>query len=104
MSAKPLSWLAVLLFLTGIGLVQTRHEHRLAYARLQAQEIEHDQLVDQWRQLLTEENLWGFPHRIEKDATDALSMKKPESDDVIYLDLSRPDASSSALASSQEAP
>ena len=79
-------------------MVQVRHQHRLAYTSLQAQELRHDQLVDEWGQLLTEENLWAFPHRIEKDAKAGLAMKKPSTEDVIYVDLENEPRDSNSIA------
>ena len=82
--------LAACLFLTAITVVKVRHQHRLANVDFQAQKKQHDFLVDEWGQLLTEENLWSFPHRIEKDARAQLAMKKPGSEDIVYLDLDSP--------------
>ncbi len=90
MHANSVYFLAALLFFTAISVVKVRHEHRLAYTDLQAQKRQHDVLVDEWGQLLTEENTFAFPHRIEKEARSQLSMKKPDADDIVYLDLDNP--------------
>ena len=89
MHLRAILVLALLLFVTSFYIVKTRHDHRLAYNRLQQTEARHDQLVDEWGQLLTEMNLWSFPHRIEKDAAEQLDMQKPVAQDVIYIDLER---------------
>lgn len=85
--------LAGMLFFTAMMVVKVRHQHRLAYVDMQAQKYEHDFLVDEWGQLLTEVNTYSFPHRIEKDARAQLAMKKPSSDEIVYLDLDHPSQS-----------
>lgn len=95
MRASAAYWLAAFLFVTGLGLVHARHEHRLAYAELLDLELQNDALVDEWAQLLTEENVWAFPHRIEKDAKQNLAMKSPDAGEVVYIDLASPPQSES---------
>ena len=100
MHKRAIIVLVLLLFLTSFYIVNVRHEHRLAYSRLHQSEIVHDELIDEWGQLLTEINLWAFPHRIEKDATDLLEMQKPAGDEVIYIDLQREPVSGVLVQSS----
>lgn len=104
MRINPTYVLAGLLFFTAIMVVSVRHQHRLAYVDMQAQKGLHDQLVDEWGQLLTEVNTYSFPHRIEKDARAQLAMKKPSSDEIVYLDLDHPNQSSELPLAVREAP
>ena len=75
------------LVVTAVFIVNVRHQHRIAYLAFQAEESRRDALNDQWGQLLIEENLYAFPHRIEKHATELLSMRAPKKDDVEYVGL-----------------
>ncbi|MEO0369453.1 MAG: cell division protein FtsL [Pseudomonadota bacterium] len=103
MHNKAVWGLTLAVFITALSVVKVRHEHRLAYVEFQAAQQNNDALVDEWSQLLTEENLWSFPHRIEKDAQSQLSMRKPEPDEMKYVDLSeeslRLDSATAARAS-----
>jgi cell division protein FtsL len=74
------------LLVTALFTVYVRHQHRIAYTAFQAEESRRDALNDEWGQLLIEENLWAFPHRIEKDATTQLAMRLPEVDEVIFVE------------------
>lgn len=70
---------------TALFVVNARHQHRIAYLSFQAEESRRDALNDEWGQLLIEENLWAFPHRIERDATKLLSMRAPVKGDVEFI-------------------
>ena len=73
--------------LTALSMVYIRHQHRIAYSVFQLEETRRDTLNDEWGKLLIEENLWAFPHRIEKDATQRLAMRAPKSADIAYVGL-----------------
>jgi cell division protein FtsL len=72
---------------TALFTVYVRHQHRIAYSDFQARETQRDALNDEWGKLLIEENLWAFPHRIEKDAADLLSMRAPKASEVEFVGL-----------------
>ena len=73
--------------LTALSTVYVRHQHRISYSAFQIEETRRDTLNDEWGKLLIEENLWAFPHRIEKDATQRLAMRAPQSKDIEYVGL-----------------
>lgn len=73
--------------ITALFVVNVRHQHRIAYSSFQAEEARRDALNDEWGQLLIEENLWSFPHRIERDASRLLSMRAPGKEDMRYVGL-----------------
>ena len=80
-------WLLVTcVFITALSVVYVRHQHRIAYVSLNAEESRRDALNDEWGQLLIEENLWAFPHRIEKDASKQLSMRAPKTGEIVFVD------------------
>lgn len=74
-----------LLFLTAIFSIYTRHQHRVEYVRFTDEISERDDLSIEWNQLLVEESLWSFPHRVEKDATRSLAMKVPGANEIVLL-------------------
>ena len=81
-------WLLVCsVLLSALFVVTVRHQHRIAYTVYQAEESRRDALRDEWGQLLIEENLWAFPHRIEKDAIDLLSMRAPVAEETEFIGL-----------------
>lgn len=73
--------------ITALSVVTVRHQHRIAYSEYQAEEARRDALNDEWGQLLIEENLWAFPHRIEKDAIELLAMRLPDSSETEFIGL-----------------
>ncbi len=79
-------FLVTSLVVTALSLIYVRHQHRIAYTSLHAEELRRDALNDEWGQLLIEENLWAFPHRIERDASKQLSMRAPDNDEVVFVE------------------
>ena len=72
-------------FVTSLAIVYTRHQHRLQYVEFNSAVETRDALNIEWNQLLVEESLWSFPHRVEKDAARSLSMVMPAAEDIIVL-------------------
>ncbi len=68
-------------------VVNVRHQHRISYTLYQAEETRRDALNDEWGQLLIEESTWAFPHRIEKDAIEILSMRAPVAEETEFVGL-----------------
>lgn len=79
-------FLVTSLVISALFTVYVRHQHRIAYTVYQAEESRRDALNDEWGQLLIEENLWAFPHRIEKDASSQLDMRLPKVDEVVFVE------------------
>lgn len=80
-------FLVTSLVITSLTIVYVRHQHRIAYSSFQLEQDRRDDLNDEWGQLLIEENLWAFPHRIEKDASQRLSMRAPDNKEVQFVGL-----------------
>jgi len=80
-------FLATAVLVSALFVVKYRHEHRVSYLTYRAEQERRDNLNDEWGQLLIEENLWSFPHRIEKDAKERLSMRTPTFEETHYLTL-----------------
>lgn len=73
--------------ISALFVVNVRHQHRIAYSSFQTSEDKRDALNDEWGQLLIEENLWSFQHRIERDAAKLLSMRAPDKTDIRYIGI-----------------
>jgi len=79
-------FLVVSVVVTALFVVNVRHQHRLAYLSFQTEESRRDDLNDEWGQLLIESNVWASAQRVEKDASEQLSMRAPEKGEVQYID------------------
>jgi len=71
--------------ISALFVVNTRHQHRLAYLAFQTEETKRDDLNDEWGQLLVESNVWASAQRVEKDASKHLSMRAPAKGEVKYV-------------------
>ena len=87
MRDSVMGFLLFSLIATALSVVYVRHQHRIAYLAFQAEEQRRDALADEWGQLLIEENLWSFPHRIEKDATQLLAMRAPQGEEMRFVEM-----------------
>ena len=74
--------LMVLVLISSISVVYLRHQNRVTFVALHQAGQERDQLNVEWGQLLIEESLWSFPHRVEKDAVSQLGMKMPKPENI----------------------
>lgn len=77
--------LAVLVVVSGLAAISVRHQHRLMFNALQAQQQQRDRLNTQWHQLLLEQSTWSFQHFVEQKARDRLDMQFPESIDRLVV-------------------
>ena len=69
--------LTVAVLSTAVAVVETTHQCRLQYARLQDLQSREWNLQENWSRLLLEESTWAAPHRVEKVAREELSMHPP---------------------------
>lgn len=74
--------LVVAAVLSGIALVQSRHEHRQLFAELNRLEAQRDELNIEFGRLQLEQATWGETFRIERVAREQLGMRSPEPADV----------------------
>ncbi len=77
---------ALVCVLSSIALVYTKHESRKLFVELEALTHERDQLNIEWGQLQIEQSTWATHARIEKVATDDLSLSRPLSTDVYVIE------------------
>lgn len=78
--------LAVLVLLSGFANILVRHQHRLMFNALQAQQQQRDRLNTEWQQLLLEQSTWSFQHFVESKARDKLDMVFPQSIDRLVVE------------------
>ena len=79
------SALALLLLLSALALVMSRHYNRVAFGELQTAQGARDDLSMVYGQLQLELGAWGSYGRIEKLARERLGMNRPESGDIVLI-------------------
>ena len=89
--SRPQSFLltfvfAVVCVLSAIALVYTKHESRKLFVELEALTQERDELNIEWGQLQIEQSTWAQHARIEKVATDDLSLVRPAAADIYVIE------------------
>ena len=77
---------ALVCVLSSIALVYTKHESRKLFVELEALTHERDQLNIEWGQLQIEQSTWATHARIEKVATEDLSLSRPMSTEVYVIE------------------
>jgi len=77
---------AVVCVLTSMALVYTKHESRKLFVELEGHTHERDDLNIEWGQLQIEQSTWATHARIERVATDDLSLVRPESTDIYVIE------------------
>lgn len=77
--------LAALVVVSGFAAVFVRHQHRMMFNALQAEQHQRDRLNAEWQQLLLEQSTWSFRHFVEQKARDRLEMVYPESVDPLVV-------------------
>ncbi|WP_406671930.1 cell division protein FtsL [Natronospira sp.] len=76
----------MLLLLSAISLVWTRHEGRVLFVELQALEAERDELNVDWGRLQLEQSAGATKGRIERLARDELEMRRPVDVEVVLVE------------------
>jgi cell division protein FtsL len=77
---------AVVCVLTSMALVYTKHESRKLFIELEGHTHERDDLNIEWGQLQIEQSTWATHARIERVATDDLSLVRPEATDIYVIE------------------
>ena len=71
---------------TGFAVVLTRHESRKVFVELQVLEGERDELNIEWGQLQIEQSTWATHARIERVATEELSLARPKPTEIYVIE------------------
>lgn len=77
---------AVVCVLSSMALVYTKHESRKLFVELEALTHVSDELNIEWGQLQIEQSTWATHARIEKVATDDLSLSRPETSEIYVIE------------------
>jgi len=77
---------AVVCVLSSIALVYTKHESRKLFVELEGLTHERDELNIEWGQLQIEQSTWATHARIERVATDDLSLARPASSEIYVIE------------------
>ncbi len=90
-AAKRQPFLLVVVFalvcvLSSIALIYTKHESRKLFVELEALTHQRDELNIEWGQLQIEQSTWATHARIEKVATDDLSLVRPTSAEIFVIE------------------
>lgn len=77
--------LSILIFVSSIGIIYSKHSSRQLFAQLQALQSQRDELHVEWSQLLLEQGTWATDIRVERVAREHLNMVVPLPDTVVVL-------------------
>ncbi len=77
---------ALVCVLSAMALVYTKHESRKLFVELEALTHERDDLNIEWGQLQIEQSTWAQHARIEKVATEDLSLTRPENTEIFVIE------------------
>lgn len=77
--------MAVVCMLSAMALVFTKHESRKLFVELEGLTHLRDELNIEWGQLQIEQSTWATHARIERVATDELSLVRPEASEIYII-------------------
>jgi cell division protein FtsL len=77
---------ALVCVLSSMALVYTKHESRKLFVQLEDLTHERDDLNIEWGQLQIEQSTWATHARIERVATDDLSLMRPEATEIYVIE------------------
>ncbi len=77
---------AVVCVTSALALVYTRHEARRLFIELEQLTQERDELNIEWGQLQIEQSTWAQHARIERVATEDLSLARPAAADIFVIE------------------
>lgn len=77
---------AVVCVMSAIALIYTKHESRKLFVELEALTTERDELNIEWGQLQIEQSTWATHARIERVATEELSLVRPKPTKIYVIE------------------
>jgi len=77
---------ALVCVLSALALVYTKHESRKLFVELEALTQQRDELNIEWGQLQIEQSTWATHARIERVATEDLSLMRPETSEIYVIE------------------
>ena len=77
---------AVVCVMSAMALIYTKHESRKLFVELEALTMERDELNIEWGQLQIEQSTWATHARIERVATEELSLARPKPTEIYVIE------------------
>lgn len=77
--------LTVLVLLSAVAVIETKHESRKRFVELQTLEKERDRMNVEWGRLQLEQGTWASNSRVEEIASKQLQMKMPETESTVII-------------------
>ena len=77
---------AVVCVMSAIALIYAKHESRKLFLELEALTTERDELNIEWGQLQIEQSTWATHARIERVATEELSLVRPKPTKIYVIE------------------
>jgi cell division protein FtsL len=77
---------AVVCVVSAMALVYTRHESRKLFIELEQLTTNRDELNIEWGQLQIEQSTWATHARIERVATEELSLTRPVATEIFVIE------------------
>lgn len=77
---------AIVCVMSAMALIYTKHESRKLFVELEQLTSERDELNIEWGQLQIEQSTWATHGRIEKVATEQLSLVRPKSTEIYVIE------------------
>ena len=77
---------AVVCVMSAIALIYAKHESRKLFVELEALTTERDELNIEWGQLQIEQSTWATNARIERVATEELSLVRPKPTKIYVIE------------------
>ncbi len=77
---------AAVCVMSAIALIYAKHESRKLFVELEALTTERDELNIEWGQLQIEQSTWATHARIERVATEELSLVRPKPTKIYVIE------------------
>lgn len=77
---------ALVCVMSAIAIVYTKHESRKMFVELEQLTTERDELNIEWGQLQIEQSTWATHARIERVASEELSLVRPKSTEIYVIE------------------
>lgn len=77
--------LVLSVLVSGVAVIYTTYQNRYLLNELQQLKSQHNELQEQWGQLLIEQSTFSLESRIERKATDELAMEVPAISEIVMV-------------------
>ncbi len=77
--------LGIVVIVSAIGVVYSKHTHRQLFFQLQSLQEERDQLEVEWGQLQLEQGVYSAHSEVERIARNQLNMVPPSTNSVVFI-------------------